>query len=385
MEFRAFDRGTVLALLAAEGADVVLGQPVAILGQPGEDVSALIAKAAAGRAGKDVVEGEAREAPPTTAPEPATKETPAGAPEGIPEGTRLRASPFVRKLARERDVDLRTLRGTGPHGRIVERDLTAQGAPAATRAPTSSPSPSPSASPRSLRAESRPLSPMRRTIARRMTESKQTVPHFYLTVDLDADALLALRARANDDLAADRGRDDGPPTKLSLTDLLVKACALALRRVPACNASFTPDAIVLHDRVDVAVAVAIEDGLLTPVVRDADQKSVLAIGAELGALSARARARKLAPEETSGGTFSLSNLGMQGIDAFAAVIDPPASAILAVGRARREPVVRGDAIAVGHRLACTLSCDHRAIDGAIGAAFLQELRALIEPPTRLLL
>jgi pyruvate dehydrogenase E2 component (dihydrolipoamide acetyltransferase) len=166
---------------------------------------------------------------------------------------------------------------------------------------------------------------------------------------------------------------------------LIKACAIALVRVPACNATFTPEAILYHRRVDISVAVAVDDGLVTPVVRDADRKGVLAVSAEVRELAGRAKQKKLKPEEMAGGTFSISNLGMFGIDAFAAVINPPEGAILAVGQVRKEPVVRGDAIVVGHKLACTLSCDHRVVDGAVGATFLKELRALVEHPTRILL
>jgi pyruvate dehydrogenase E2 component (dihydrolipoamide acetyltransferase) len=228
---------------------------------------------------------------------------------------------------------------------------------------------------------------MRKTIARRLTESKTTVPHFYLSIDVDAAELAALRERINAELASGEGKangSDAPPLKVSLNDLLVKACAVALVRVPECNASFTPDAILLHRRVDISVAVAIPDGLVTPVVRNADQKSVVAIAKEVRELAARARARKLKPEEMTGGTFSISNLGMFGIDEFAAVINPPEGAILAVGQARDVPVVKGGAVVPGKRMAMTLSCDHRVVDGAVGAAFLAELRRLVEHPLRVL-
>jgi pyruvate dehydrogenase E2 component (dihydrolipoamide acetyltransferase) len=226
----------------------------------------------------------------------------------------------------------------------------------------------------------KPLSMMRKAIARRLTESKQTVPHFYLTIDIDADALVSLRESINKDLAATGDAD----TKISINDLVVRACAVGLRRVPACNAQFSPDAILVHQRVDISVAVAVDEGLMTPVVRDADRKSVLAISREVRELAGKAKAKKLTVEEMSNGTFSISNLGMFGVDHFAAVINPPEGAILAVGAVRKEPVVRGDAIVVGHKMAVTLSCDHRVVDGAIGAAFLKELRLLIEHPARLL-
>ncbi len=361
MEFRSFDKGTLLALLVEPGSMVVLGQPVAIVGAPGEDVTGLAASAANGSGAK--------------AEKPVEKATPkveakVVEPAAAPSDGRVKASPYVRKLAREQSLDLSRVSGTGPHGRIIARDLANPAKVATAPGVLSAP-------------ESRPLSLMRKTIARRLTESKQTVPHFYLTVDLDADALVALREQLNRDLAP-FAADGEKPEKVSLNDLLIRACALGLRRVPACNAQFTPDAILTHTRVDISVAVAVEDGLVTPVVRDADQKSVREIAAEVRDLATRARSKKLKPEEMMNGTFSISNLGMFGIDAFAAVINPPEGAILAVGQVRREPVVKGDAVVVGHRLACTLSCDHRVVDGAIGATFLRELRLLVEHPTRIL-
>ena len=240
------------------------------------------------------------------------------------------------------------------------------------------------AAPADLEApEVRPLSMMRKAIARRLTESKQTVPHFYLSIDVDADPLHHLREQINADLAS--GAAEGQALKVSFNDLLVKACAIALTRVPECNAQFTPDAILVHRRVDISVAVAVAEGLVTPVVRDADKKGVLEISAEVRELAARARARKLRPEEMANGTFSISNLGMYGIDTFSAVINPPEGAILAVGQVRREPVVKGESVVPGRRLGMTLSCDHRVVDGAVGAAFLKVLRQICEHPTQILL
>jgi pyruvate dehydrogenase E2 component (dihydrolipoamide acetyltransferase) len=231
--------------------------------------------------------------------------------------------------------------------------------------------------------EVRPLSPMRKTIARRLTESKQTVPHFYLTIDVEVGALVHLREQINDELA--RGAPEGAhPEKISVNDLLIKACAVALGRVPECNATFTPEAILVHKRIDISVAVAIPDGLVTPVIRDADKKSVLVVAREMRDLAARAKTKKLKPEEMQDGTFSISNLGMFGIDEFAAVINPPEGAILAVGKTRDEPIVKDGAIAIGKKLAMTLSCDHRVVDGAVGASFLAELRALLAQPMRIL-
>jgi pyruvate dehydrogenase E2 component (dihydrolipoamide acetyltransferase) len=287
----------------------------------------------------------------------------------------------VRKVARERDIDLGGVSGTGPRGRIVARDL--EHAPAASSAVA----PVQALAPRADADEVRPLSMMRKTIARRLTESKQTVPHFYLAIDVDAAPIARIREQINDDLAAAAPRNGTASEagiKVSVNDLLIKACAIALVRVPECNASFTPEAILVHRRVDISVAVAVPEGLLTPVVRNADKKSIAAIAQEVRDLAGRAKAKKLRPEEMADGTFSISNLGMFGIDSFAAVINPPEGAILAVGKIRQEPVVWEGAVVPGQRLALTLSCDHRVVDGAVGARFLAELRALIERPTQML-
>lgn len=385
MEYRSFDKGTLLKILVPDGSVVKLGQPVAIVGSPGEDLTALLAGLGAGGApsapsapSAPVTSGASAASVPVAAPAAAPAE-PAPAP-----GGRLRASPYVRKLARERSLDLTAVRGSGPHGRIVLRDLEQlPAAPAKPATAAARPAGRVASVGADLEPEVRPLSMMRKTIARRLTESKQNVPHFYLTIDVDADALVELRERINQDLATSVDKGQEPP-RVSLNDLVVKAVALALRRVPEANAQFTDAAILVHRRVDVSVAVAVAEGLVTPVLRDADRKSVLEISAEIRELAARARAKKLTPEEMSNGTFSVSNLGMYGIDAFAAVINPPEGAILAVGQVRREPVVRGDAVVPGRKLAMTLSCDHRVIDGAVGATYLRALRQLLEHPTQIL-
>jgi len=297
------------------------------------------------------------------------------------------ASPYVRKVARELGVDLQGAQGTGPWGRVVATDLESMRSRIATSlarpAPATVQGPS---APSDEEPEVRALSPMRKTIARRLTESKTTVPHFYLSVEVDAGALWKLREEINAELAADSAAHGGASAalKVSLNDLLIKACAIALVNVPECNASFSPEAIILHKRVDISVAVAVPDGLVTPVVRRADRKSVVAIAREVRDLAARARGRKLKPEEMQNGTFSVSNLGMFGVDQFSAVINPPEGAILAVGQVRDVPVVTQGAIVPGKRIAMTLSCDHRVVDGAVGAAFLAELRRLIEHPLRVL-
>jgi pyruvate dehydrogenase E2 component (dihydrolipoamide acetyltransferase) len=369
MEFRSFDKGTLLEILVPAGTVVKLGQPVAVLGAAGETVSKPAASSPSPLPGPVPVPGPVPSPPPPPLAAPART-------------GRVRASPYVRKLARERSLDLANVTGTGPNSRIVARDLERLPAPVAV-APTAAP-PAPAAPPLApvsagdlLAPEARPLSMMRKAIARRLTESKREVPHFYLTIDVDADPLHQLREQINLDLAS-------PEQKVSFNDLIVKASAIALRRVPECNASFTAEAILVHRRVDISVAVAVAEGLVTPVVRDADRKGVLAISAEVRELAGRAKAKKLKPEEMANGTFSISNLGMFGIDTFAAVINPPEGAILAVGQVRREPVVKGEAVVPGRRLAVTLSCDHRVVDGAVGAAFLKELRRLLEHPTQIL-
>jgi pyruvate dehydrogenase E2 component (dihydrolipoamide acetyltransferase) len=332
------------------------------------------------------------------------RDAPAEADDGTP--GRVLASPYVRKVARERGIDLSGAHGSGEHGRIVPADLDAlkneggNGQPAASAparaadagastALARSPQPTALTTPGLAQPEVRPLSQMRKAIARRLTLSKQTVPHFYLTIDLEVDALVAMREGINVQLAegipkAGPGDQAVKPDKISLNDLVIKAVATALVRVPECNAQFTEEAILIHRRVDISVAVAIPDGLVTPVVRNADQKTVVAIAREVRDLAARARAKKLKPEEMSDGTFSISNLGMFGIDAFSAVINPPEGAILAIGQARDEAVVRDGEVVPGKKMSMTLSCDHRVVDGAVGASFLAELRALIEQPMRIL-
>jgi pyruvate dehydrogenase E2 component (dihydrolipoamide acetyltransferase) len=393
MEFRSFDKGTLLKILVPPGSTVKLGQPVAIVGAKGEDISALEKGAAAPAAAAPAPAPEKKEEKP--APEPEKKAPAAQVPSGPvttgslldrterdappaakPEG-RVLASPYIRKQARDRGLDLADVQGSGPGGRIVPSDLErTNGSRAMTPAAQA-----PMVKAGLAEPEVRPLSMMRKTIARRLTESKQTVPHFYLTIDVDAAELGKLRETINADLAD--GKEE-KPLKVSLNDLLIKAVATALTRVPECNAQFSPEAILVHKRIDISVAVAIPDGLVTPVVRNADQKSVVAIAKEVRELASRARAKKLKPEEMTDGTFSISNLGMFGIDEFSAVINPPEGAILAIGRVRDEPVVKGDQVAPGKRLGMTLSCDHRVIDGAVGAAFLAELRGLIERPLRVL-
>ena len=420
MDFNIEDSGTILKLLVKEGDTVKLGAPVMILGKPGEDTAALEAQAAGGGAGNGAP-AKAAEAPaaksapekpakaavapaPATpaakpAPAPAAKPAPAKPEvrEAAPADGKLLASPLAKTLAIELGIDLRTVTGTGPGGRIVERDVKAAAeggakpAPAkaaAAEAPAADEVPAETAlAVRHARQmvpdtdadfEDIPASNMRKRIAARLTEAKRDVPHFYLMRKLDAAPLLGFRQRLND-LLGDRG-------KVSVNDLIIKAVALALRRVPECNASWAGESIHRHHRVHVGVAVAIEDGLVTPVVRDADQKGIGAIAAEVKDLAERAKTKKLKAHEITGSTFTVSNLGMFGIERFTAIINPPEGGILAVGATVDEPVVdKAGAIVAGKRMTVTMSCDHRVIDGALGARWLQAFAELFEKPESLAL
>ncbi|HEY0257761.1 MAG TPA: dihydrolipoamide acetyltransferase family protein, partial [Candidatus Methylacidiphilales bacterium] len=290
---------------------------------------------------------------------------------------RVKASPLAKKIAQEKGVNIATLTGTGPGGRVVKKDVL--GASANGHAPSGGSS----IYPRGPIAKegTQKLTTMRSVIAKRLLESKTQIPHFYLEIEVDAKPLLDLRAQLNDSLGK-----LNPPVKLSLNDFVLKAAAEAVRRVPAVNASFEGDAIRQFADVQLSFAVAIPDGLITPIIREAQNKSLIQISGEAKALAGKAKEGKLKPEEFQGGTFTVSNLGMLGIDRFSAIINPPQAAILAIGNIVKKPVVGpNDEIVVGHRQSITLSCDHRVVDGAVGAAYLKELRELIEKPALLLL
>jgi pyruvate dehydrogenase E2 component (dihydrolipoamide acetyltransferase) len=400
----------LLKQLAAEGATLQPDQPVAIIGNKGEDISALLKKVGAGGAKSEAPAkpelapakqpaAEAKQAAPAPAAKESEPEQEAGAetPEAEPPATgRVFASPVVRRIAREKDIDLSGVEGSGPHGRVIKRDVEALasrvGLPGTPLRGPSAPPPSmkkPAAAParapepaqaRAASGEAgervEKLSQMRKTIARRLTESKREVPHFYLTIDVDAEPIMRLREQLNQSLSGE---------KVSVNDVLIKACAVALRRMPRVNVSFAGDSMIYHEDVNISVAVAVPDGLMTPVVRRADQLGVLEISRQVRELAGRAKEKKLKPEEMQGGTFSISNLGMFGIDWFSAVINPPEGAILAVGSVRDEPVVRAGAVVPGKKLALTMSCDHRVVDGAIGAEWLKLLRGLLESPLSMLL
>lgn len=389
MEFRSFDRGVLLKILADAGAIVKLGQPVAIIGQQGDDISELLNELDHARSGPEAAAApSAKDAGSPQLAQQSTPSEPPPVPPALGATGRIKASPYVRKMAREQDLDLTLITGSGPGGRIVARDLQGSSHSTAISAPsarggslvrTTSPAAVHDAH-ENREPEVRPLSMMRRTIAKRLVQAKQTIPHFYLTMDVDASKLVSLRRQLNSDLAT-----MPEPAKLSYNDLIIKATAVALRRFPAVNAQYTEDAIIYHRRVDISVAVALEDGLVTPVVRNADLKSPLAIATEVRELATRARSRQLSTEEMTGGTFSISNLGMYGIEHFAAVINPPEGAILAVGAIRDEAVVQNGSLAPGKKLKLTLSCDHRVIDGATGAEFLAGLRSVLENPSQIVL
>jgi pyruvate dehydrogenase E2 component (dihydrolipoamide acetyltransferase) len=404
MEFEAVDEGTVGKLLVAEGTEgVKVNSPIAVLLPEGEEAGD-IAAASSGAAGEAAGGAGADEAPAPAAgpveaaPAPAGGESAAPAP-AAPRGAggeRIFASPLARRIAAEKGVDLASLKGSGPRGRIVKADVEGAGAapapaaeaPASRAAGAAASAPPPvSAGPSTAQVvamyegrsyEEVRLDGMRRTIAARLTEAKQTIPHFYLRRDIRLDALLAFRAELNAQLAP-RG------VKLSVNDFIIKACALALQQVPAANAVWAGDRLLKLAPSDVAVAVAIEGGLFTPVIRDAEMKSLSALSAEMKDLAARARDRKLAPAEYQGGSFAISNLGMFGIENFDAVINPPHGAILAVGAGVKKPVVgENGELAVATVMSVTLSVDHRVIDGALGAELLTAIKDNLESPLAML-
>jgi pyruvate dehydrogenase E2 component (dihydrolipoamide acetyltransferase) len=384
MEFEAVDEGTVTEILIAEGSEgVKVGTVIARIAGEGEDASAKTSPP----------EGEDREAKPSaegaSAPPPPPPATPspvaAVAPTPSPsrgEGSRILASPLAKRLAEAKGIDLSTIKGTGPNGRIVKADIDAAQPGAAAPAQAAAPAPSPAAAPAPAPApvadfgiphEAVKLSGMRKTIARRLTESKQQVPHIYLTVDIRLDALLKLRGELNDGLAS-RG------VKLSVNDMLIKALGVALVTVPKCNVSFAGDTMLNYSRADISVAVSVPNGLITPIITDAGSKSISKVSTEMAALAAKAKEGKLQPHEYQGGTASLSNMGMMGIKQFEAVINPPQGMIMAIGAGEKRPYVVDDALAIATVMCATGSFDHRAIDGADGAELMKVFKEMVEKP-----
>lgn len=387
VEYASEVEGTVLKILAAAGDQVAIGDPIVVIGAPGERVEDAVAEGSSPRppaADALAPTASASGAGTTAAPESSTPETvqvevtPAAADASGSGSTRLFASPLVRRLARQRGIDLSTVRGSGPQGRVVRRDLDdlpTQASPAAGGAEparTDTP-PAPAATP-GAGFEEIPLTGMRRAIARRLTESKSTVPHFYVEAECRVDRLLELRREVNETAGI----------RVSVNDFVLKAVALALRDVPQANSTWGESVIRRHLSVDIAVAVAIEGGLVTPVVRDADRLTLSEISAAVGDLAERARAGRLKQHELEGGSFSVSNLGMYGVSSFSAIINPPHAGILAVSAARQVPVVDDGVLAVGTVMKVTLSADHRVIDGAVGAEWLAAFVHRIENPLGML-
>ncbi len=375
MEVESMASGVLRKVLVSAGETVPVGQMLAVIGKAEEDISSFISSnggaAAKPAAAPEKKEDEPKEAASSQSTTRAETPAPGAAPTSQAAGGRILASPLARRIAREAGLDLAAIQGSGPGGRIIRRDVesaTAAGAPSA---------PAPQFAPQGPEFRDEPLSQMRKTIAQRLAQSLGPIPHFYLTIDVDMKKAKELRESANN-LKTD--------LKLTYNDIIVKACAVALTQHPDVNASFTGNAIRYHNRIHLGIAVAIEGGgLITPVVRDCNFKTLQQISSESKDLIARARTRKLKPEEYTGGTFSVSNLGMLGIVEFSAVINPPEGAILAIGSVEEKPVVENGQITIGYRCRMTLSCDHRVVDGAIGAKFLQTLQQILENPLLLAL
>ncbi|WP_170386215.1 pyruvate dehydrogenase complex dihydrolipoamide acetyltransferase [Ruegeria atlantica] len=376
MEFEATDAGTVAKILVPAGTEnVAVSTLIAIIAEDGEDASGIALP------GQNKPEKQAEIVSFPDAPEP----NPDIASKAVQSNSRVFASPLAKRIAAEGGLDLSGVSGTGPKGRIVRLDVENALKQPKQAPPRKEPATSETAQFSDLYPEGSydvvELDSMRRTIARRLTEAKQTVPHFYLRADVELDALLALRSQLN---AAASKVEETPSFKISVNDLVIKALALALAEVPDANVTWADGNVLRHRAVDVAVAVAIDGGLITPIIRDAQGKSISAISSEMKDLAERARARKLTPEEFQGGTTSVSNLGMFGVDSFDAVINPPQGTILAVGAGTRRPVVRGEQVEVATVMTVSLSVDHRMVDGAVGAELLTAFKRYVEAPLTIL-
>ena len=400
MEVEAVDEGILAKILVPEGTqDVAVNDVIAVMAGDGEDVKAAGAgaaspppKAAEAPAAKPAAAAAAPAAAPAQAPKAPTPAAAAPAASPAPQANghaRVFSSPLARRLAKEAGIELGRISGSGPHGRVVARDVeeakSGKGLKAPAAAPSAAPAVAPSMSDKQILAlfepgsyEVVPHDGMRRTIAQRLTASVQTVPHFYLTMDCDIGKLLAAREEIN--AAAPKDKEKKPLYKLSVNDFVIKAMALALMRVPDANVTWTEGGMLKHKRADVGVAVAIPGGLMTPVIRHAETKTLIEISSEMKDLAARARNRRLKPEEYQGGSTAISNLGMYGVHEFAAVINPPHATILAVGAGEQRPIVRNGKIEIATQMTVTLSTDHRAVDGALGAELLDAFRTFIENP-----
>ena len=405
MEVEAVDEGTLAKILVPEGTqDVPVNNVIAVLAGDGEDVKAAAAASANGGGAKAPEPARAEVPKPApaaaaaAAPVPASAAKPAAAP--VPQAAapapqangRIFSSPLARRLAKEAGIELGRITGTGPHGRVIARDVEEAKSGKGLKAPAAAPAGpaiAPSMSDKQILAlfepgsyEIVPHDGMRRTIAQRLTASIQSVPHFYLTIDCDIGKLLVAREEIN--AAAPKDKEKKPLYKISVNDFVIKAMAVALQKIPNCNVSWTEGGMVKHKHSDVGVAVAMPGGLITPIIRKAETKTLSTISNEMKDFAARARARKLKPEEYQGGTTAVSNLGMYGIKDFTAVINPPHATILAVGTSEERAVVRGGKIEIASIMSVTLSCDHRAIDGALGAELIGEFKKLIENPVMMM-
>ena len=387
MEVEAVDEGTLGKLLIAEGTDdVLVNTPIAVIlgeGETAGDIKASPSPVAANAAPPSPARGEGSA---TATPSPSPLAGEGGARRAPGEGTRVFASPLAKRTAKTKGIDIATLLGSGPHGRIVLKDVE-------THVPRTSPPAGEVGVARSAATgegeavlklfepgsyELVPHDGMRKTIARRLTESKQTIPHFYVSVDVTLDGLLALRERLN--LQAPKDKDGKPAWKVSVNDFIIKAMAMALIKVPDANVSWTDAAMVKHRHADVGVAVSIPGGLITPIVRKAETKGLAQISQEMKDYAARAKLKKLRPEEYTGGSASVSNMGMLNVKSFAAIVNPPQATILAIGSGERRPVVRGHDIVIEQQMTITLSTDHRAVDGALGAEFIGAIKLYLEEP-----
>jgi len=385
MEVEAVDEGVLEKILVPDGtANVQVNAPIGVLADAGGAKPAKPAAAAPAA----VAPAPVAAAKPAPAPLSPPAPSPAAALNGVDTG-RIVASPLARRMALQAGLDLRGVQGSGPGGRIVRADIeslqtgAAAPAPAPVMAPAAPAAPAARAPAAAITAPHTlvPLNNVRRVTARRLTEAKQTVPHFYVSIDVELDALLKLRAELN----AKSPKDGAGAFKLSVNDLIIKAAAVTLRRVPKVNASFTDDGIVLYEDVDISVAVSIPDGLITPIIRQADRKGLAAISHEAKTLIEKARAGKLKPEEFQGGGFSISNMGMYGVKSFSAIINPPQAGILAIAAGEQRPVVRDGALAIATVMTVTLSVDHRAVDGALAAEFVSVFKSVVEDPLSLML
>ncbi|MBM7047719.1 MULTISPECIES: pyruvate dehydrogenase complex dihydrolipoamide acetyltransferase [Rhizobium] len=403
MEVEAVDEGIVAKIVVPAGTEgVKVNALIAVLAGEGEDVAAAASGAGAAPAPTAAPKAEAAPAPsaPAAAPAPASVAAAAVSAPAETDGHRTFASPLARRLAKDAGIDVAALAGSGPHGRVIKKDIeaaisggTAKAAPSA--APAAQPTAAaPAAAPKGMSEETVlklfepgsyelvPHDGMRKTIAKRLQESKQTIPHFYVSVDCELDALLALRTQLND--AAPKSKDGAPAYKLSVNDMVIKALALALRDVPDANVSWTDSNMVKHKHADVGVAVSIPGGLITPIIRSAEQKTLSTISNEMKDYGKRAKERKLKPEEYQGGTTAVSNMGMMGVKNFAAVVNPPHATILAVGAGEQRVIVRKGEMAIATVMSVTLSTDHRAVDGALGAELLAAFKGYIENPMGML-